>query len=68
MNSMKLIIFLCIVGAIFTAINVYILLGISEPKAVIAQPECPKGLAKSAAQKKYDYDQSAFQAMRKGPR
>ena len=44
-----------------------------SPDTIQIAPECPKGLAESATQKKYDYDQSqaeqaAFQAMRKGPR
>ena len=46
---------------------------VRQPIAAQVMPECPKGLAEAAAQKKYDYDQSqaeqaAFQAMRKGPR
>ena len=46
---------------------------VRQPIAAQIMPECPKGLAESAAQKKYDYDQSqaeqaAFQATRKGPR
>ena len=73
MSTIKFAISIVFLATIITGINIVIFFGDSKPKAVTAQimPECPKGLAEAAAQKKYDYDQSqaeqaVFQA--KGPR
>ena len=72
MSTIKFATSIVFLVIIITGINIVIFFGPGKPKTITAQiaPECPKGLAEAAAQKKYDYDQSqaAFQAMRKGPR
>ena len=72
---MKTVLLTIVASLLFSGLILYTIkainwIGINEQKAVIAQPECPKGLAEQAADLKFKHDQSQFEfeSLRKGPR